>query len=229
MTHKSDRLFQLTNLIRARQPVSTNELAEEIGVSIRTIYRYIDDLSVLGIPVYHEHGQGYRLHDGYELAPLSLTQEELDALVTGVRLVQSWTGDRLSLSAQTLLHKIQAASQKNLNDLNFKNVEAPILFDRQQDASHWDTIRLAIRKAQTLYIHYNDKRQQHTERPIHPLNLSFWGNKWTVGTWCHLRQSYRDFRLDRIASVTPASQQRLPDHVNLENYLQARSKMSVCD
>ncbi len=229
MTHKSDRLFQLTNLIRARQPVSTNELAEEIGVSIRTIYRYIDDLSVLGIPVYHEHGQGYRLHDGYELAPLSLTQEELDALVTGVRLVQSWTGDRLSLSAQTLLHKIQAASQKNLNDLNFKNVEAPILFDRQQDASHWDTIRLAIRKAQTLYIHYNDKRQQHTERPIHPLNLSFWGSKWTVGTWCHLRQNYRDFRLDRITSVIPSTQKPLPAHVNLANYIQVMTQIPARD
>jgi len=72
---KADRLFQLTNLIRARQPVTAHQLAEELGVSVRSIYRYIDDLSVSGIPVYGIAGEGYRLYEGFELPPLNLTEK----------------------------------------------------------------------------------------------------------------------------------------------------------
>ncbi|WP_444939344.1 helix-turn-helix transcriptional regulator [Microbulbifer sp. JMSA002] len=73
---KSDRLFQLANILRAHQPITAKELAEKLSVSERTIYRYMDDLSVSGIPVYGETGVGYRLSNGFELPPLQLTQEE---------------------------------------------------------------------------------------------------------------------------------------------------------
>jgi predicted DNA-binding transcriptional regulator YafY len=84
---KSDRLFQLTNLLRAHQPLTARELATRLCVSERTIYRYIDDLSLAGIPVYGEAGLGYRLSEGFEMAPLQLSATELEALITGVNLV----------------------------------------------------------------------------------------------------------------------------------------------
>ncbi|MDQ2076900.1 YafY family protein [Marinimicrobium sp. ABcell2] len=222
---KSDRLFQLTNLIRSRQPLFARTLAEELGVSVRTIYRYIDDLSVAGVPVYFDEGLGYRLVEGYELPPLAVTQDEFDALVTGVKLVQSWTGARLSDAAASLLHKMQAAAKDRKLDLLFDNVASPVLAERQAEASYWDTIRDAIRLQKTLTLSYADNNQRRSERDIFPLNLSFWGNKWTVGSWCHLRQDYRDFRLDRIAHLTVhQAPPPLPAHVSLAAYVRAVTK-----
>lgn len=222
---KSDRLFQLTNLIRSRQPLFARTLAEELGVSVRTIYRYIDDLSVAGVPVYFEEGHGYRLVEGYELPPLAVTQDEFDALITGVKLVRSWTGARLSDAAASLLHKMQVAAKGRELDLLFDNIASPILFERGAQANHWDTIRDAIRHQRTLTVHYEDSSQRPSKRDIFPLNLSFWGNKWTVGSWCHLRYSYRDFRLDRIGTLafseTPPP---LPLQVSLAGYLRAVTK-----
>jgi biotin operon repressor len=106
---KSDRLFQLTNLLRAHQPLTARELATRLCVSERTIYRYIDDLSLAGIPVYGEAGLGYRLSEGFEMAPLQLSAAELEALITGVNLVAVLTGKGMADPARSLLAKIEAA------------------------------------------------------------------------------------------------------------------------
>lgn len=222
---KSDRLFQMTNLIRSRQPLFAKTLAEEMGVSVRTVYRYIDDLSVAGIPVYYDEGQGYRLLDGFELPPLAVTQDEFDALVVGVKLVRSWTGARLSEAAASLLHKMQVAAKGRSLDLQFDNVISAEMFGRGAEAGYWDAVRQAIRTGSALQISYTDGQQRITERVIHPINLSFWGNKWTLGAWCHMRLAYRDFRLDRLMSVKamePAPP--LPPEVTLAAYLRAVTK-----
>lgn len=106
---KSDRLFQLTNLLRAHQPLTARDLATRLCVSERTIYRYIDDLSLAGIPVYGEAGLGYRLSEGFEMAPLQLSAAELEALITGVNLVAVLTGKGMADPARALLAKIEAA------------------------------------------------------------------------------------------------------------------------
>ena len=103
---KADKLFQLTNIVRAKQPITANEIAEELDVSVRTVYRYIDDLSVSGIPIYGTAGLGYQLTNQFELPPLNLTENELDALLIGVKMVSGWTGDDLSSSAKSLAAKI---------------------------------------------------------------------------------------------------------------------------
>ncbi|TVP47432.1 MAG: HTH domain-containing protein [Halomonas sp.] len=90
---KSDRLFQLTNILRRHQPITAKQLAVKLMVSEKAIYRYVDDRSLPGIPVYGEPGDGYRLSEGFELPPLQLTPGELKALITGVSFtasVQPW-------------------------------------------------------------------------------------------------------------------------------------------
>ncbi|TGG91681.1 YafY family transcriptional regulator [Natronospirillum operosum] len=222
---KSDRLFQMTNLIRSRQPLFARTLAEEMGLSVRTIYRYIDDLSAAGIPVYYDDGQGYRLLDGFELPPLAVTQEEFDALVTGVKLVRSWTGARMSEAAASLLHKMEATARGPALDLLFENVISPVMFERTVEAGYWDSVKDAIRQGTALQINYRDGQQQLTERMVHPLNLSFWGSKWTLGAWCHQRHDYRDFRLDRIEALQAAEDAPpLPPGVTLAAYLRSISQ-----
>ncbi len=198
---KADRLFQLTNIIRARQPITAKELAQELELSVRTIYRYIDDLSATGIPIYGVAGVGYKLHDKFELPPLNLTDKEVDALLLGVRMVCSWTSDKLSESAQTLENKIEAALPNRLVNEHERVAYAPDLLGRTRDRENWEVIHGAVKHSNTVLIEYDSLSGNLTTRVIYPLGLFYWGGKWTVGSWCTLRESYRDFRLDRIVNI----------------------------
>jgi len=143
---KADRLFQLTNIIRVRQPITAEELAQELGLSVRTIYRYIDDLSAAGIPIYGIAGVGYQLHEKFELPPLNLTDKELDALLLGIRMVSSWTSDELSESARSLENKIEAVLPTRLINEHSRAAYAPNLLSSEKDRSNWEAIHGAVKK-----------------------------------------------------------------------------------
>jgi len=223
---KSDRLFQLTNLLRAYQPVTAKQLAEKMMLSERTIYRYIDDLSVSGIPVYGEPGLGYRLTEGFELPPLHLTSLELEALVLGVNLVTTRTGENLSQAAHSLLSKIEASLplghelQKDKQSVAL----APYSFYDKKMRKKWDLIHLAIKEKTQLQLHYLSLDDQESQRVIYPLGLFYWGGVWTIGAWCFLRQAYRNFRVDRIEDIVVSSEiSSVPRHVSLGDYIQAQN------
>lgn len=216
---KADRLFQLVNLIRSHQPITAGQLAERIGVSVRTIYRYIDDLSVSGIPIYGEPGVGYALDEDFELPPLTLTHDEIAALMLGVEILSRSTGNDLAAAAETLLSKIGAV----LPPHSFEPTRTPVraLGDilNNQSLRHWNNLYRAIQQQQAVTIVYLSLNEQLSQRIVFPLGLFYWGGKWTVGTWCILRNAYRDFRVDRIQNLDFASDVEFPDlEISLDLY-----------
>ncbi len=222
---KSDRLFQLTNLLRRYQPVTAQQLAEKLNVSVRSIYRYIDDLSVNGIPVYGEPGTGYRLQDNFELPALNLTPDELDALLVGVRMVSGWTGAELPASARSLLHKICSGLNETMKHRAEANIFVPELGDRLKESEYWEQLRMAIRDQHKVCIHYVTQEGVLSNRQLYPLGLFYWGGKWTVGAWCTLRTAYRDFRVDRIQALEILAEVfETTNNINLSSYLHAQTQ-----
>ncbi len=221
---KSDRLFQLTNLLRAHQPLTARELATRLCVSERTIYRYMDDLSLAGIPVYGEAGLGYRLSEGFEMAPLQLSAAELEALITGVNLVAVLTGKGMADPARTLLAKIEAAlSAQGIQVDCDPVVRVPDYRTAHPVYARWDQLHEAITTSRWLEIGYQDAKACKTGRHIYPLGLFYWGGCWTLGAWCALRQAYRDFRVDRIDTLVQCRQgEGTPPGVTLADYLALR-------
>lgn len=222
---KADRLFQLVNLIRTHQPITAEQLADRIGVSVRTIYRYIDDLSISGIPVYGEIGIGYVMDEHFELPPLTLNQDEIAALMLGVEILSRSTGDNIASAAKTLLSKIGAVLPPQSFDPTRTPVRAlgDILSD--QNLRYWDYIYQAIQQQQAIRISYLSLSEQLSQRIAFPLGLFYWGGKWTVGTWCTLRNSYRDFRLDRIKAFDIASDFEPPEQgISLEAYMNVQAE-----
>ena len=227
---KSDRLFQLTNILRLRQPITAQALADELEVSVRTIYRYIDDLSVSGVPVYGEPGFGYRLDENFELPPLNLNVDELDALLIGMKMVSGWTGLELPSAAKSLLQKIEAVLPQYKKHLNPDLFHVPNMYFRDKYPNNWDPLRHAIKQCKILHIAYEDEKGQRTDREIYPLGLFYWGGKWTLGAWCVLRQAFRNFRTDRIQSLNDSKARfELTDKINLETYIQQQMQAGGCE
>lgn len=211
---KADRLFQLVNLIRVHQPISAERLASRIGVSVRSIYRYIDDLSFSGIPIYGTAGVGYALDADFEMPPLTLNRLELDALMLGMEMLSASADNDLSAAARMLLSKISASVAQHTVDPSAAKIRAlgttpPLTRD------HLATLRNAIENTQTLNIIYTSLAGSVSQRLISPLGLFYWGGKWTVGSWCSTKEAYRDFRVDRIASIA-ITQQLSPNNPALD-------------
>jgi predicted DNA-binding transcriptional regulator YafY len=203
---RADRLFLIIHALRGRRTaLPARQLAETLGVSLRTIYRDVADLQLSGVPVEGEAGVGYVLRKGSDIPPLMFNAEELEALVVGTRFVRAFAGQRLAESAQSALLKIEAVLPPALRERAVRTrIYAPVWHDqsRVDFAALIDRLNAAIANGQVLRLEYSDKAGRTSTREVEPLCLAFWGGAWTLGTWCRLRQGFRNFRPDRIARCT---------------------------
>src|SRR5688572_28740637 len=103
---RADRLFQIIDQLRRHRFVMAEQLADHFEVSSRIIYRDVHDLNASGIPVFGEAGVGYRLDPSYSLQPLMFSQDEVEALVIGMRMVESWGDAELRRSARSIIDKV---------------------------------------------------------------------------------------------------------------------------
>ena len=213
---RSERLLALLQALRRRRrPVSGRLLAEELGVSLRTLYRDIASLQGQGAEIEGEAGLGYVLKPGFWLPPLMLSGEEIEALVLGARWVGARTDEKLALAARDAIAKISAVLPRHLRD----DVEASTLIVAPGKASgaplDLAPIRAAIRAERKLALAYCDAQGARTERTIWPFGVGYFDEARVVMAWCELRQGFRHFRADRIASCRalearyPTSRQRL--------------------
>ncbi|MGH8733551.1 MAG: helix-turn-helix transcriptional regulator, partial [Burkholderiales bacterium] len=106
---RADRLFRIVQYLRGRRLTTAAFLGERLGVSLRTVYRDVRDLSLSGVPIEGEAGVGYRLKPGFDVPPLMFTLNEIEALAVGARMVEAWGGPVLAESARTAIEKIVAA------------------------------------------------------------------------------------------------------------------------
>ncbi|MCO4745569.1 MAG: YafY family transcriptional regulator [Proteobacteria bacterium] len=215
---RTDRLFALAQLLASRRSATGRELADELGVSLRTLYRDIAALQDAGVPLRGEAGVGYLLDRKHALPPITFTTAEVEALVVGVRIVEAFADPELGAAARTALAKVEAALPPPLAGalgstpmyaLNFGPGPGPL-----------GEIRKAIADRQRIHFSYRRADGEPSERAVMPLGLYFWGRTWSLAAWCELREAYRSFRPDRMAglSVLPGS---FPEHITLENCIAA--------
>lgn len=208
---RSERLLALLQALRRRRrPVSGRVLADELGVSLRTLYRDIASLQGQGAEIEGEAGLGYVLKPGFWLPPLMLSQEEIEALVLGARWVGARTDEGLARAARDAIAKISAVLPPRLRE----DVEASTLIVAPSQAPavaapDLAPIRAAIRSERKLALEYHDAQGSRTERTIWPFGVGYFDEARVVMAWCELRQGFRHFRADRIASFR-ALEERYP-------------------
>ena len=195
-------MFQIVQLLRGRRVTTAAQLAEKLGISQRTLYRDIQDLSLSGVPILGEAGVGYRMGSGFEMPPIMFTFDEVEALVAGIRVMESWGGPELGASARSALEKIaHALPESRRREIETAHLYAPGFHVPAATYAFLDPTRKAIADCERLKVSYRDEKGVASERTVQPLGLYFWGSQWTLVAWCEVRVAFRTFRLDRIAAL----------------------------
>lgn len=200
---RAERLLDLIQILRRhRRPVSGRALADELDVSLRTLYRDIAALQTQGARIDGEPGVGYLLRPGFLMPPLMFTEEEIEALVLGARWVAQRGDAQLGTAARSALARIAAVLPPDLR----QSLDAStLLVGPGEPVAAGDaelaSIRRAIRAERTLTIAYRDAAGAETRRTVWPFALGFFDRTRVVAAWCEMRQAIRHFRTDRIVAL----------------------------
>lgn len=202
---RSDRLFDLLQILRDGRLHRAADLAGRLEVSTRTIWRDMERLRASGLPVEGERGVGYMLTAPVTLPPVALTLQEMEALRLGIALVASAADPGLSYAAHTLGQKIAAVSPAAgalppVDTFVFASPEAA------RAAPHLPLLRKAINECEKLDMSYRDLAGRESRRRIRPLQLEYWGRTWSLTAWCEKRRDFRAFRIDLVQSLAGTGQ-----------------------
>ncbi|MDH3741078.1 MAG: YafY family transcriptional regulator [Hyphomicrobiales bacterium] len=200
---RADRLLQIIQLLRrARRPVTAADIARELEVTPRTVYRDVASLMTNGVPVRGEAGIGYVLGEGYDLPPLMFTADELEALILGARFVEVQGDTELAAAAQDAVAKIGAVVPKSLRPILLDApLIAPDYHERTEENINTGALRRAVRDGVKLHLDYADEHGRQTARTVWPIALGYLDHKRILIAHCELRADYRHFRTDRIAGL----------------------------
>jgi predicted DNA-binding transcriptional regulator YafY len=200
---RTDRLMELIQILRDGHLHRARDMAAQLDVSLRTLYRDMDTLAASGVPVQGARGLGYQMSAPITLPPLNLTLPELEALHLGMAVVGEAADPELQGAARSLSAKIDAVLPEDRSSPPTGWGFAIYPFaDAAAGFRHMPAIRAAIRARQKLAVSYQSLDGMVTDRTIRPLQMEYWGRVWTVTCWCELRQDFRTLRIDRIDTLT---------------------------
>ncbi|SUC34197.1 YafY family protein [Providencia rustigianii] len=225
---RTQRLLTLLQILKEkRYPVTADSLATQLSVSVRSIYRDIESLRDQGAEITGEAGIGYQLKSGLLLPPLMFDENELEALILGLRWVQSNADEELKNSAIRAINKINSVVAKESQAiLNRNTLFAPTTHFESINNEIAKDLRFSLREERKAKMDYSDIKGKASSRVIWPIAIGYMKETQVLAAWCELRQSYRHFRLDRIQSYTVLSD-ALPYP---KSYLLARWKQEIlCD
>jgi predicted DNA-binding transcriptional regulator YafY len=210
---RADRLFDVIQVLRtAKQPVTAAALADDLEVTVRTIYRDVATLQARRVPIEGAPGLGYVLRKGFDLPPLMFTVDEVEAVTVGARMVQRLRDPELQAAARRVLDKVTVVLPESLRG---HVAEAPFYVSQGEAATPRGVdmagVRSAIRDRRKLRIAYVDEKGRHTRRTVWPLAMAYYVDVTLVGAWCELRKDLRNFRVERIAA-SRALAARFQDH-----------------
>ncbi|QQA44090.1 helix-turn-helix transcriptional regulator [Pelagovum pacificum] len=182
---RSDRLSALMLALKRPGPHRAEALARDLGVTVRTIYRDIADLSAAGVPVEGTRGVGYRITATVSLPPLHLTPEELETLQIGLAAVAQSADAEMARVAGRLSDRLDALLPED-------GIAPRPIAAAARALPHLATLRQAIRARQKLKV---------DGRTMRPLRLDFWGRLWTLLAWDDARADFAELAVDSISEV----------------------------
>ncbi len=216
------RLISILTLLKSKRLLTSTELAKKYNVSVRTIYRDIRKLEEAGVPVITIEGKGYSLMDGYSVAPVQFTEKQANALITAQHLVNQTKDTSFVDDFNDALTKIKSVFRSSIQEKSELLNDKIIVFDNQYEqisSNALSEIQLAVTHFNFVEINYRKANDTHISfRKIEPYAMYSTQNKWILIAWCHLRNEYRAFRIDRIQHFKILSDTFENRKFNLQDY-----------
>jgi len=200
---RTERLFQIIQILRSnRSPITGRELADELEISIATLYRDMAELRAQRIPITGEAGIGYVLDDGYDMPPLMLTADELEAAALGAAWVAQEADPTLARAARDLVSKLSSAIPKELRPIVL-DASSKAIQRRARVSERFDSalLRHAIRERYRLQLIYTDRDGSTSDRIVWPLLIAFLDRTRYLVAWCEKKEDFRHFKTDRIQEL----------------------------
>ncbi|MBP1905877.1 putative DNA-binding transcriptional regulator YafY [Paenibacillus turicensis] len=210
---KIERLLSIIITLLNRKRVQAKELADSYGVSIRTIYRDIDTISLAGIPIvtYQGTGGGIGLIEGYHLEQGLLSEEEMKDIVIGLQSISTVLDENRT---SQLLQRFRR--------LNRNGEQASFVIDysgwkedtKESDARNF--IKSVMDNSYMLSFQYCNVDGVKSERVVEPHTLVLKGQRWYLYAYCSDRQAFRLFKLSRMEQISKIEQHFEPRDISKE-------------
>jgi predicted DNA-binding transcriptional regulator YafY len=205
--NRIDRLTAILIQLQTKRVVKAEEIADRFEISLRTVYRDVKALMEAGVPIGSEAGKGYFIVDGYHLPPVMFNEDEASAMLLAGKLVEKMTDVSIRNAFESALYKIKSVLREAEKD-HLENLQLAVhVADRKQESefsNHFLTdIQRAVVQKDVLQIEYQaGYTEELTVRELEPIGLFYYSASWHLIAWCRMRNDYRDFRADRIKSLT---------------------------
>src|SRR6185369_3308383 len=205
--NRIDRLTAILIQLQSKKIVKAEEIADRFEISLRTVYRDVKALMEAGVPIGSEAGTGYFIVDGYHLPPVMFSQEEANAMLMAGKLVEKMTDQSIKKEFESALMKIKAVlndSEKDHLEMLQSSVEVSRMAHPEATKfpnNFLTDIQKALVNKEVLELEYFSNNNELTTRQVEPIGIQFYSGSWHMIGWCRLREGYRDFRADRIASL----------------------------
>ncbi len=221
------RLTAILTLLQSKRLLTATTLASKFSVSNRTIYRDIKVLEQAGVPIITEEGKGYSLMEGYRIPPVMFTESEANALITAEQIILKNRDSSFVTEYSGAINKIKSILRNNTRDkadllsnriVNYQN------FNIERTSNHLTSIQMALTNLNKVQLNYCSADNNETKRMIEPFALYYAQENWVLIAWCHLRNAYREFRLDRIQSLVILNEKFEAHKISLQTYFDSYEK-----
>ncbi|MEX0661599.1 MAG: YafY family protein [Balneolaceae bacterium] len=221
----SERRMKLILMLQdSKKRLTIDELAEEFGVSRRTIFRDFNVLSEINVPVTWDQYSGYGVMEGYKIPPLMFNSKELATIMVGLNFVKSQVDEMLVSDAKGVELKIKNTVPQELKNfmdsLDDRTVVDPFLHfgSEKKEGGNWYLVSSAISQKKSIEFSYKSKSDgKTTDRKIDPYLLVFYRDHWNVIGFSHKREAIRNFVLDRMDEVKIRNEiYELKEEINVE-------------
>lgn len=200
---KYEVMFKIMTRLLQKRKVTAKEIAEKYDVSIRSVYRYVEELIVCGVPIDVSRGRygGLSVADTFRLPAGYFTREEFAATISALDAMASQITDENLLSAREKLESKQKSEIRELSVCGNIIVDGGTWGGGKKFTEKMRVCEQAVNQSKSLLIDYISRGGEHSKRVIDPYVLIFKQNVWYVYAFCHTKQNFRTFKIGRIKSA----------------------------
>lgn len=207
--NKLDRLLYILNKLDQRARVHPKEIAQELGVTERTVYRYLKTLQKADFPIeYHRNRGTYAFAEGFSLKRALLATDEILILALARKMLGPLGDEKLKDFISRLEKRISSPVERTENFAAIFGIQPAGVDFRLLDLLR--DLSLAIREHECVEIEYEKEPGEREKREVEPYFIFFTGDFWYVHTWCRARDAERTFALDKISSWRRTGRYFLP-------------------